>query len=163
MSLSPGSSHFNTRIVPSGVILSPPGTFCKYSYSMERIDPEPVQFSVWLRRQLDRRGWSGAEFARQADVLPATATRWINGDRQPRSGEHIRKIADALRIHQDEILELLEMRDGDADRMSFAVRRLAPVIDKYEWGEEQLEALAGIIDNAGKLYSGVFEIPKIEE
>ena len=55
------------------------------------------------------------------------------------------------------------MRDGGADRMSLAVRRLAPTIDSYNWTKEQLDQLEGIISSLGKMHAGSFQVPDIEE
>lgn len=118
------------------------------------------EFAQWLRRQTHRRGWSGAELARQADVSPATATRWLNGERQPREGKHIHRLAEALNIHQDEILELLDMRDGGADHMSLAVRRLQPLIDSVQWNEGTYRMVEGLLVSIRDMQSGAFTEPK---
>lgn len=119
--------------------------------------------ALWLRRQLVRRGWKSADLVRATDLSSGTISRWLNGQRIPRDGEHIRLLADALNVHQDEILEQLNMRDGGADRMSLAVRRLAPTIDSYNWTKEQLDQLEGIISSLGKMHAGSFQVPDIEE
>lgn len=129
---------------------------------MESSEDARAQFAPWLRRQLQRRGWNAAELSRRTGLASGTISRWLNGQRTPRDGEHIHLLAQALALHQDEILERLEMRDGTADHMSLAVRRLSPVIDRYDWSEEALEQLARVIDSVGRMYAGTFDVPNVE-
>lgn len=84
----------------------------------------------------------------------------MRGTRVPRDPEHIRLLADVLGIHQDEILEQLDMRDGGADRMSLAVRRLQPLIDSVQWNEGMFRLVESTLENLRALQSGTFTEPR---
>lgn len=132
---------------------------CKYISIMEKDNDSLPPFSRWLKRQLQRRGWSGPDLAREMDVAPGTTWNWINGKRKLTDPTLIRKMSHALNVHQDEILEQLDIREGGADRMSPAVRRLAPVIDSYDFSDEQLDTIEGVI----RALAGDVHKPIIEE
>lgn len=104
-------------------------------------------FSIWLERQLVRRGWNGSDLARAMDVAPGTVWNWTHGKRRLRDSDLIRRMAEAFQINQDVILEQLDLRDGGADRMTLAVRALAPTIDAYDWSDEDLEHLRNQIES----------------
>lgn len=123
----------------------------------------PSPFPQWLRRQIDRRGWSGAELGRQMGVPTGTVNNWLRGDRRLTDADLIHRMAEALNVHQDEILEQLDLRGTGADHMSLSVRRLAPTIDRYNWTQDQLDQLEGVIDSLGRMHAGTFEVPIIEE
>ncbi len=60
--------------------------------------------SRWLLEQLERRGWTQSELARQAQVNQVTISNIINGNRGLGMEVAI-KIADALAIPRSEILQ----------------------------------------------------------
>lgn len=133
----------------------------KYSSCMDIEKDSLPEFSVWLQRQLKRRGWSGSELARRMDLNHAgTVNNWLAGRRALKDGELIRRLAEALSVHQDEILELLDMRDGGADHMSLAVRRLQPLIDSVQWNEGTYRMVESLLVSIREMQSGTFTEPK---
>lgn len=62
-----------------------------------------ASFPGWLRRQLDRREWTQADFARRLDLSPAVVSRWITGRRIP-DPRYCDLIADALGVDLDLVL-----------------------------------------------------------
>lgn len=40
-----------------------------------------IEFIEWLKKQIESRNWSQAEFARQTNLSPAQVTRLLNGER----------------------------------------------------------------------------------
>lgn len=153
-------SAVTSKTFPSRKIVSPSGNDCKYSYHMEIMEDSVPPFAAWLQRQIRRRGWSGAELSRRTDIPPATISRWVNGLRAPRDGDHIRRLSDALSVHQDEILEQLDMRDGGADHMSLAVRRLQPLIDSLQWDEGLYRLVEGQLESLRAMQAGQFTEPR---
>ncbi len=144
----------------TGSIIAPPVSAVKYSFYMNNEQADTGQFPEWLRRQIDRRGWSGAELGRRMDVPTGTVNNWLRGDRKLTDAGLIHRMATALNVHQDEILELLDLRDGGADRMSLAVRRLQPLIDSIQWNEGTYKLVESTLENLRALQTGAFKEPK---
>lgn len=140
----------------TGDILSPIGDHVNYCFSMEDETTSPSQFPAWLQRRLDRRGWSAADLHRESGIAPQTISKWLLGERTPRKPDLIHRLAVALSVHQDEILEQLDMRDGGADRMSLAVRRLQPLIDSVQWNEGAFRLVEGTLANLRAMQTGAF-------
>lgn len=63
------------------------------------------EFSDWLQRQLDRKGWSQAEFSRRANVDTGSISRWLAGTTRPDT-RRCRLIAEALGVPLDEVYAL---------------------------------------------------------
>lgn len=152
-------SPISKDIFSPDTIISPADAMCKYISTMEKDNDSLPPFSKWLKRQLLRRGWSGPDLAREMELSPGTTWNWLNGKRKLSDPVLIRRMADALNVHQDEILEQLNIRESGADRMSPAVRRLAPVIDAYNFSDEQLDTIEGVI----RAMAGNVHVPRIEE
>lgn len=62
-------------------------------------------FSAWLQRQLDRREWSQADFARRAKVSTGLVSNWLAGERRPNPSSCDR-IADVFLVDVDEVLAI---------------------------------------------------------
>lgn len=71
-------------------------------------------FGSWLQRQLDRREWNQADFAKKAGVGSGRVSDWIRDVRLP-SVESCDKIADALGVDLDEVLTLAGHRHNHLD------------------------------------------------
>jgi transcriptional regulator with XRE-family HTH domain len=74
------------------------------SYSLEAIIMTMEDISRWLLENLERKGWTQSELARQANVNQVTISNIINGNRKLGLDVAI-KIADALSIPRSEILK----------------------------------------------------------
>ncbi|MGC1374647.1 MAG: helix-turn-helix transcriptional regulator, partial [Anaerolineales bacterium] len=65
-------------------------------------------FIDWLRKELEERGWSQAELARQSKLSPAQITRLLNGERG--IGETgLNAIARALRLPPETVFRAAGM------------------------------------------------------
>lgn len=63
------------------------------------------RFGDWLRREIDRAGLTQAELARMTAIDPGMISHWTNGRRLP-AAESCEKLADALGVPRDRVLEL---------------------------------------------------------
>ena len=70
--------------------------------------------SGWLRRQIDRREWSQADFARRLGLSNSVVSRWFTGTRVP-SSAYCDLIADALGVDVDLVLTLAGHRPAPLD------------------------------------------------
>lgn len=68
--------------------------------------------AAWLRRQLERREWSQADFARKLGTSTGSVSMWLNGQRIP-DPESCDRIADLLRADGDYVLTLAGHRPAD--------------------------------------------------
>lgn len=127
---------------------------------MARETDTAPDFTAWLNRQVERRGWSGSELARRMDILPGTANNWLAGRRRLSDRKLILRMAEVLDVHQDEILEQLDMREGGADHMSLAVRRLQPLIDSIQWNEDAFQLAESMLVGIRRMREGEYEIPE---
>lgn len=67
-------------------------------------------FASWLQGELDRRGWSVSDLAREANTYPATISNVLNGNRGigrevAAKIAHALKLADAVVLYQAGFLE----------------------------------------------------------
>jgi transcriptional regulator with XRE-family HTH domain len=79
------------------------------NYSFQ-VEAEPAswpseQFIAWVRQQLRRRHWNDAEFARQLGMPSGTISRWLTGERQPKTSS-CDLIADVFGVDVDLVLTL---------------------------------------------------------
>ena len=61
-------------------------------------------FSPWLRKQLARREWTPADFARRLHASEGTVSHWLRGERLPRPSS-CERIADALGLPYEEVMQ----------------------------------------------------------
>ena len=94
-------------------------------------------FPDWLRHQLNRRGWSQAEFARQLGVKPGVVSHWFKGRRpSPASCD---KIADVLGMQPSDVLRAaghlfeLPVEEWDARQ-----REMAALAARIDWSDDTL-------------------------
>jgi transcriptional regulator with XRE-family HTH domain len=84
-----------------------------YSFHVEAQESWPSgQFIAWVRKQLRRRQWNDAEFARRLDMPSGTISRWMSGERQPNTASCDR-IADIFGVDVDLVLTLAGHRPED--------------------------------------------------
>lgn len=55
------------------------------------------KWSDFLRANMERRGWDGAQLARAADVTPSAISRWLSGGTRP-TFDKVRQISDAFDV-----------------------------------------------------------------
>lgn len=65
-------------------------------------DPD---IASWLRRQLARRDWSGADLARRLNVANGRVSEWTTGKRVP-SPKSCLRLADAFGVDPDTVLAI---------------------------------------------------------
>lgn len=105
-----------------------------------------ITLAAWLDRQLARREWSRADFARHLGVGTGTVSKWFGG-RQP-SPEYSDRIADVLGADPDVVLALAGHRhldeevdpDSSEGRITAKVRRIA-------WTEERVRFVENLLDS----------------
>lgn len=102
-------------------------------------------FGKWLVRQLQRREWTGADFARRLGTGNSTVTMWLGGTRTPSSSSSER-IADALGVDRDVVLALAGHRplDEEVDPDSPA-GRIHSLVDRINWTDEKVIAIEGLL------------------
>lgn len=116
-----------------GSIVLPDGSKCNYCCSMEAEERAPEEFRRWLERQLARRDWSPAEFARRLGMNTGTVSRWMTGSRRPRT-DACDKIADVLGVDVDVVLTMAGHRPPDIELdPDSATARLMPLIEQIDW------------------------------
>jgi transcriptional regulator with XRE-family HTH domain len=101
-------------------------------------------FPAWLRRQLDARGWSQAEFARRAGVSRNVVSQWAGGTRRP-NAESAARIAAAFYLPLDDVLAaagMRPMRAGDPPH----VARFVWMIRHLDWDEDRIAGLTGLLE-----------------
>lgn len=69
-------------------------------------------FSEWFKRELLRREWSQADFAKRSKLAPSTVSAWATGDRTP-DPESCDLIADVMLVDRDRVLALAGHRSLD--------------------------------------------------
>jgi len=98
-------------------------------------------FGGWLKRQLQRREWSQAKFARQGNFSPSSVSAWINNERVPDPGS-CDLIADALGLDRDLVLAIAGHRPVEDDD-SPLVREFIAKVRRVDWN---VEGRAGMFD-----------------
>lgn len=102
-------------------------------------------FADWLRRQLHRREWTQADFARKLGVGTGTVANWATGARIPSPGS-VDRVADAMGVDVDYLLTVTGHRppvfeiDPDSPEA-----KLVPLIRQVDWASrpgrlEEIEA-----------------------
>lgn len=71
-------------------------------------------FGDWLRTELDKRGWTLAEFARRLGTWNSLISKWLNNVQRPRPAQ-CHQIAAALGIDPDLVLDAAGHRPTDID------------------------------------------------
>lgn len=111
--------------------IPPTGHHVNYRIRMDTNRGLP-SFADWLRSQLRRREWSGADLARALDTPNGTVARWLRGERTP-SPESCDRLGDVLHVDPDLVLTIAGHRPAtepiDADdpraRIIALVRRMS--------------------------------------
>lgn len=83
---------------------------------------------------------NAAQLADESGLARSTISRWYSEGRTP-DVPSIRVLISTLDVHPDELLEVLELRDGASDRISPAVRRAQRLMDRTEWTEPMIQLL----------------------
>ncbi len=87
-------------------------------------------FGRWLRDEIDRRGWTVADFARAIGCYHSVAYRWVHGASRPRPIQ-CEQIARALGIDYDRVLDAAGHRPyAGASEIRSEVRRLVDAVDE---------------------------------
>lgn len=105
--------------------------------------PDSDSLPMWLRRQLDRRDWSQADFARRLNVGTGLVSRWMTGKRTP-SPRYCDLIADVLGVDLDVVLLMANHRavttdlDPDDPRIE-----LEGLVHRVQWNKWRVKQIAG--------------------
>lgn len=94
-----------------------------------------LPFGTWLADQIAQRGWNQPEFARRADVKPATVYRWVVGERAP-TPTSVKKVAEVLGRDLDEVLTIAGHRSYvPKDETEQVIDELRPLLDQMNPSE----------------------------
>jgi transcriptional regulator with XRE-family HTH domain len=102
-----------------------------------------AEFGRWLQRQLDRREWKQADFARRVSLSTGTVSHWITGKRIP-DPPSCDLIADALGIDVTDVLRRaghLPVVSDDPEH----VRELTALLRRVEWTPERLRFVRNVL------------------
>lgn len=113
---------------------------------MDRMSQE---LAAYLVEQVNRRGWSGREFGRHANISTYTASRILRGEGTP-TPETLRRIAETLGIDETYLLRLAgHLEETPRGLRNAAVIALAQRIEDLPEGvrEAALEALGAVLDS----------------
>lgn len=89
----------------------------------------------WLNRQLARREWSRADFARQLRVGSGTVSKWFNGHSP--SSAYSRRIAEVLGVDPRLVLILAGHLPDEVDvDLNSAEAKLIPLIRRVDWNAD---------------------------
>jgi transcriptional regulator with XRE-family HTH domain len=118
---------------------------------METERPTSESLAEWLKRQLARKEWSQADFARHLNTTNGVVSRWLRGERIP-SPEYCDRIADVLDFDRDVVLALAGHRPlAEAIDPESPKARIMALADRVEWTEDRaagVEALfRSFLDN----------------
>jgi transcriptional regulator with XRE-family HTH domain len=102
-------------------------------------------FGRWLQRQMDRRQWTRAELARQTGVSATSISDWANGKKLP-DAESADKLAEALRVDRDVVLDLVGIRPEEHDDPE-QVRALIAMLRRVTLTGEREGLLRGILES----------------
>lgn len=136
--------------------MQPPQRRYSRRYSQKRAENranwvnEPLQNTI--REELDRRGWTISDLARQINSQPSLISRWMMGQRP--NTESLRLVADALGIS---VLDLLRKADhipadaeGGADQDNERLARLIVMLRQTDrdgyLSEDRYGALHTMLD-----------------
>jgi transcriptional regulator with XRE-family HTH domain len=87
------------------------------------LEQKKRQFGATLQHHILDRGWRQADLARAAGIGPDNVSVYVRGKSMP-GPTHLRKIADALRVHADDLLPgILDESDERTGRPSSILLR----------------------------------------
>lgn len=123
------------------VIVTSTETIVNNNMRMKPQITPPETFGDWLRRELGRREWIGADLARRMGSSNGTVSNWLTGKRVP-SPETVQRIAMVLGADSDYLLALAGHRQADPyyDPNS-PEAKLLPFIRQIEWTDEAFEMI----------------------
>jgi transcriptional regulator with XRE-family HTH domain len=101
-------------------------------------------FAEWFRKQLDRRGWSQADFARAAGLAHATVSTWYRGVRVP-DPESCDRIADALHIDVETVLRMAGHLPPEPADDPPEVAELIAMLRRVHWNADRMAGLRAIV------------------
>ena len=100
-----------------------------------------MEFAAWLRRQLARRDWTQADFARAAGLPTGTVSRWVRGERVP-TPLHADLIADVLGVDLDIVLAVAGHRPNVDPDDPPEIADLIAMIRKTQMHPDRVAGLA---------------------
>lgn len=109
---------------------------------------EEKAFAAWLERQLARREWTLADFARRLGIAPSIPSRWLSVRGRRPSPASCDLIADAFGMDVDEVLTLAGHRPRQAKLVDDDPRRaeLATKLARAVLSDERYWVLATLLD-----------------
>lgn len=114
---------------------------CEFSDSICEVALVSESLPKWLQRQMDRREWSQATFARNLGVSTGLVSNWLTGVRRP-NPESCERIADVLFVDVDEVLAIAGHRPRDIDIDPDAPgEQIAVMARRIEWTEDRYEGV----------------------
>lgn len=108
------------------------------------------QLSYWLKRQLARREWNQADFARRLGTSPGNVSRWMTGERVP-DPSSIDKIADVLGVDLDLVLALAGHRPPDTElNPDDPASAIIALVKQVQWTDERAETITATLERMRK-------------
>ena len=104
-----------------------------------------MEFAAWLRRQLARRDWTQADFARAAGLPTGTVSRWVRGERVP-TPLHADLIADVLGVDLDIVLAVAGHRPNVDPDDPPEIADLIAMIRKTQMHPDRVAGLRSMLD-----------------
>ncbi|MFT4039698.1 MAG: helix-turn-helix transcriptional regulator [Thermomicrobiales bacterium] len=96
---------------------------------------------MWIRKQMQRRDWSGADLARELDMSPSRVSDWINGKFVP-NVQSARRLAEAFGADADDVLALAGHREPTAVIPADAPQaRIIALVKRVKWTEDRARPL----------------------
>ena len=110
-------------------------------------------FPVWLGRQLQRRGWSQADFSRELSkaagkrISTGLVSNWLSGARRPSSAS-CELIADVLFVDVDEVLAIAGHRPRlPMDQLEKFHSLADPYAKHLDWDDPEVQlAIVGALE-----------------
>jgi transcriptional regulator with XRE-family HTH domain len=108
--------------------------------------PSHMQFSEWFQRQIKRREWTQADFARRANIAQSTVSTWWTGARVPEPYS-CDLIADVLGISYQEVMQVAGHLPPDRPTSEDDPRIiLHALVDRIDWTRDnRLRTVEGIL------------------
>jgi transcriptional regulator with XRE-family HTH domain len=96
-----------------------------------------VDFSQWLQRELEQRGWRQSDLARNSGVDNGLVSRLINGERNP-GVDTCRAIARAFGLSDIQVLEIAGLAtDHERAKFSPVVEATAAMLNELSQNDQE--------------------------
>lgn len=125
------------------------------------------RLGTYIASRREAMGITQSQLADRAGVPRQTVNRLEQGITKLPGALVRRQLAEALGVsHLDLLVAAGELTAQEAslpdDMRSDAVRRLSPIIDRYDWQQGDIDRIARVIQSLGEMREGTFDLPDVE-